>query len=331
MTSSTAVILTGESGSVYIVSGRNVDSRVREWFLWNNNEKFIGKGPDPAHNAEGSWAAFHQDESMRRLFQEQDMISRWVDFIPTGFYVPLMVLVPFEQTLWEARHRRPMTTLEIKWIMKRLLLNIQQIHLQNFVHTEITMENIGITGFDNNKPTETVHEIIVYIASCGSICRPNSKPGITSRTYRSPEVYFGKAWGYGTDTWSWGIIFAQLLLAQKDFYSPGMLDAILTFPNDNVAQVLRERIAADFDLFHMPYYTQALKSDRVLPSEGNTYKWTDDMMEKGNVEADIRFVVEVLDPHPGTRPTVHQLLNHWYLSLAHLNDGYIYEAGANTG
>lgn len=38
-----------------------------------------------------------------------------------------------------------------------------------------------------------------------SVTKP-SDGEITSLTYRSPEVYFGKPWGQSTDAWSWGII-----------------------------------------------------------------------------------------------------------------------------
>ncbi|KAI0970518.1 hypothetical protein F4678DRAFT_112029 [Xylaria arbuscula] len=180
------------------------------------------------------------------------------------------------------------------------------------------MENVGITGFDNNKPNEDVRNITVHIASCGSICEPNSKPVITCLTYRSPEVYYEKAWGRSTDIWSWGIIFAQLLLAQRDFSSPGMYDAIRTGPYDDVTQVLRERMAGDFDLFSIPFFTEGDPSylqPLRRPKAIDRHRWIGDLQQKGIELVNVQFLVIVLKPHPEARPTANDILECEYLNL----------------
>lgn len=90
------------------------------------------------------------------------------------------------------------------------------------------MENVVLGGFDSSKPSENFRDLIVRLADCGSStwhffflypCPANltyfivSKPStreITSLTYRSPEVHFGKSWTSSTDVWSWGIIVSEL-------------------------------------------------------------------------------------------------------------------------
>lgn len=90
------------------------------------------------------------------------------------------------------------------------------------------MENVGITGFDNEKPNLNTREIIVRMADCGSSKLSQRGPGstyvnkalvsspgtreISSLTYRSPEVYFGKPWDQSTDIWSWGIMASMELV-----------------------------------------------------------------------------------------------------------------------
>lgn len=86
---------------------------------------------------------------------------------------------------------------------------------------DLKMENIALGGFDYSKPNENVRDLIVRLAGCGAsmytVCsslslltyftvrRPYTGE-ITSITYRSPEVFFGKPWTGNTDIWSWGII-----------------------------------------------------------------------------------------------------------------------------
>ncbi|KAI0532635.1 hypothetical protein GGR58DRAFT_517579 [Xylaria digitata] len=180
------------------------------------------------------------------------------------------------------------------------------------------MENIGITGFDNDKPNENIREIIVRIADCGSISEPGRRE-ISSLTYRSPEVYFGKPWNQSTDIWSWGIILAQLLLAQVDFTSPGMYDAISTGTLENKTQAARTAMAADFDLFSIPLYVKEEGSSSLLPSgrpgPEDIYMWAVNMSEKGISGEDIQFLVDVLNPRPDVRPTAAEIIQGGYLKV----------------
>ncbi|KAI1276325.1 kinase-like domain-containing protein [Xylaria sp. FL0933] len=323
-TSASAITRLGESGKAYSFIrplGRHTSSRPNVWLVKQDGEnEFIAKGPSREDERALGWPTFHHELKMQRLFNEEKMIRPMVDFIPSSdMDDPMMVLAPFEQTLWQARNARPMTTSEIKWIMEGVLLGIQTIHRRGLVHTDLKMENIGITGFDNDKPNENVREIIVRIVDCGSISQPGSRE-ISSLTYRSPEVYFGKPWDQSTDIWSWGIILAQLLLAQVDFTSPGMYDAISTGALDNKTQVARERMVADFDLFSVPLYTEGVEGPFCLrpykrPDPDDIYMWAVEMSEKGISGDDIQFLVDVLNPRPDVRPTAEEIIRGGYLKV----------------
>lgn len=134
---------------------------------------------------------------MQRLFHDDKMIRPMVDVLPSSDVdddEPMMVLKPFEQTLWEARHARPMTTAEIKWIMEGVMLGLGTIYRRGLVHTgrshtrllkrdgekkkkqltpanfghwtDLKMENVGITGFDDERPNLNTRDIIVRLADC---------------------------------------------------------------------------------------------------------------------------------------------------------------------
>ncbi|KAI1123695.1 kinase-like domain-containing protein [Nemania abortiva] len=309
----------GESNAVYSFIrplGKRTGSRANVWLVEKDDKsEFIAKGPSPDDDKLSGWPAFQHELKMQRLFNDEKMIRRMVDFIPSSATEgPMIVLKLFEQTLWDARNARPMTTSEIKWIMEGVMLGIQTIHRRGLVHTDIKMENIVITGFDNDKPNENLREIIVRIADCGSISQPGKRE-ISSLTYRSPEVYFGKPWDYGTDIWSWGIILAQLLLAQVDFKSPGMYDAISTGTLEDKTRIARERMAADFDLLSVPLYTEG-DSFSLLPSQrpgpDDIYMWAVDMSEKGISGEDIQFLVDVLNPRPDVRLTGDEIMRSGY-------------------
>ena len=48
-----------------------------------------------------------------------------------------MVLRAFETSLWTARQQRPLTSSEIKWIMKSTILALWTIHRKGLVYTGI--------------------------------------------------------------------------------------------------------------------------------------------------------------------------------------------------
>ncbi|KAF2964584.1 hypothetical protein GQX73_g8984 [Xylaria multiplex] len=300
----------GESGTFYSFVqplGKFAHTRKNVWLIEEDGKsdvEFVAKGPSPEDDKLLGWPAFQHELKMQRLFNEDKMIRPMVDFIPSSTTDdPMMVLKPFELTLWDARNVRPMTTPEIKWIMEGVLY--------------LKMENIGITGFDNNKPNGNIREIIVRIADCGSISEPG-RHEISSLTYRSPEVYFGKPWNQSTDIWSWGIILAQLLLAQVDFTSPGMYDTISSGTLENKTQAARTAMAADFNLFSIPLYVEE-GSSSLLPCERpgpeDIYMWAVNMSEKGISGEDIQFLVDVLNPRPDVRPTAAEIIQGGYLKV----------------
>ncbi|KAI1170679.1 kinase-like domain-containing protein [Nemania sp. FL0916] len=315
----------GESGAAYsFIEPLGTPARQNVWLVRKDGQQqFIAKGPSSGDDKLSGWPAFQHELKMQRLFKEDKMIRKMMDFIPSSDTDdPMMILAPFEKTLWEARCTRPMTTTEIKWIMEGVLLGIGTFHTRRLVYTDLKMENVGISGFDDEKPNENVREIIVRIADCGTVSEPGTRR-ISSLTYRSPEVYFGKPWDCTTDIWSWGVILAQLLLAQVDFKSNGMLDAISKGDYDDKVKVAREKLTADFDLYSVPLYTEK-DSAHLLPSKrpgpDDTFLWADEMLDKGMKREDVFFLYDILDPRPDTRPLGPAIMDSGYLKIPLMSD-----------
>ncbi|KAI1913243.1 hypothetical protein LOZ12_001422 [Ophidiomyces ophidiicola] len=278
--------------------------------------------------------------NLQRLFKKDPMIRKLIHYIPDSEPGgPMMVLEAFTNSLWEARNARPLTAKEIKWIMKGVLLGIFTVHMKGLVYTgeckvlkfyfnmnfelgiftltlDLKMENVALGRFDHSKPNENVRELIVRLADCGSISKPSTKE-VTSLTYRSPELHFGKPWTESTDVWSWGIILAQLLQAQVNHKSPGMYDTISTGPLQNKTKAVRDQLAIDFDLASVPFYVEDKHCAGKLPSPqpDEAYMWANDMVEKGVAGEDIQFLVEVLNPDPNARLTVREILESGYLEV----------------
>lgn len=101
-------------------------------------KEFVAKGPSKDDEKTQGWPAFRHEVKMQRLFNNDRMIRPMVDFLPSSdMDEPIMILKPFEQTLWDARNTRAMTTAEIKWTMEGVLLGLQSIHRKGLVHTGV--------------------------------------------------------------------------------------------------------------------------------------------------------------------------------------------------
>lgn len=148
----------GDSGAVYSFVApleTNTGSSTSRRNLWkvcrddDPKRELVAKGPSKDDNRAQGWPAFQHEVKMQRLFKEDKLIRPMIDFLPNSDVdndEPMMVLNPFEQTLWDARHRRPMTTAEIKWIMEGVMLGLQTIHRRGLVHTGLFSNYMSSTS-----------------------------------------------------------------------------------------------------------------------------------------------------------------------------------------
>ncbi|TQN71775.1 Mitogen-activated protein kinase 8 [Colletotrichum shisoi] len=311
----------GERGLTYrLVRPLGSDSRSNVWHAVDasrETSQYIAKGPSDGDDKSREWPAFQHELDMQRLFVNAPMIRELVDFVPSSESAgPLMILEPMPMTLWEARNTRRLTKREIKWIMRGILLGIGAVHAKRMVFSDLKMENVGVGGFDAANPNPNVHEIIVRLMDLGSISLPSDKE-ITSLTYRSPEVHFGKPWDQSADIWSWGVILAQLLQAAVDFESPGLYDNVTKGTLEEKTRAVRDGLAVDFDLHSVPFYARDERCRALLPPPrpDEAYMWANSMVEKGVSGEDIQFLVEVLHPDPACRLSVREILESGYFEV----------------
>ncbi|KAL1963489.1 hypothetical protein VTN77DRAFT_8070 [Rasamsonia byssochlamydoides] len=158
---------------------------------FNNEIEYVAKRPS---SEESDWPAFRHELEKQRLFANDPIIRPLIDFVPNSEPAgAMMILQPFQETLWEARNTRPFTAREIKWVMKGVLLAIYTVHVKGLVYTDLKMENFGLWGFDPDKPNENVRELIVRLADCGSTNHPAEKSppyriGVRRSTLANPGV-----------------------------------------------------------------------------------------------------------------------------------------------
>lgn len=141
----------GESGALYtfLTQLEKSTGNYSQSTLWivqtgqqegKQERELIAKGPSKDDKKARRWPAFQHEVKMQRLYKDDKMIRPMVDFLPSSeTEEPMMILKPFEHTLWEARNMRPMTTAEIKWIMEGVLLGLQTIHRKGLVHTGLLL------------------------------------------------------------------------------------------------------------------------------------------------------------------------------------------------
>ncbi|KAF7155868.1 hypothetical protein CNMCM5623_008748 [Aspergillus felis] len=249
-----------------------------------------------------------------------------VDVIPprSNTEPTMMVLEPFEKTLWSVRTRRPLTTREIKHIMKLALLGLREVHEKGLVYCDFKMENVLLNGFDDTNPASNdvaiPLRINVKLADLGSVMAPGQDE-VTSITYRSPEVYLAKTWTSAIDIWAWGIAYFQLLQAQIELHSPGMYDSVIKEGTlEQKAEKVRACQCHDFDLRSLEYFQDCnFPAVDDLGVNGGLdcgeEHWTDRLVALGIPQYDVVFLYAVLQPDPTKRMTVDQILETGYLDV----------------
>lgn len=114
----------------------------------NTNHQFVIKHPQSDNSPGAKWPAFQKEMETQNLFSDAKFIRRMVDTIPprSNLELPMMVLEPFEKTLWSARTKRPFTTREVKHVMKSALLGLWEVHRRGLVYCGMVNERRGGGG-----------------------------------------------------------------------------------------------------------------------------------------------------------------------------------------
>lgn len=187
-----------------------------------------------------------------------------------------------------------------------------------------------------------VHDF--YLLTLGETVQEPGLEEITSLTYRSPEVCFGRPWSQGTDIWSWGIMvrhkrrpnarqemlvkypgtdttlqLCHLLEAQVKFTEPGIYDSMCEGTLAQKSETIRKALARDFHLCSEPFYTKNEASRLLLPykesedGEAQQDVWSERLHKKGVPLEDLEFLFQILNPNPLQRWTAREIISCGYL------------------
>jgi serine/threonine protein kinase len=122
-----------------------------------------------------------------------------------------------------------------KAYLRMILLATNYLHSKDLIHRDIKPSNIMISSNGVLKLGD------FGLARVLSHSSRRLTPQVSTRWYRSPEVLFGsKTYGFGTDMWSVGCVFAELLTLEPLFSGDNDIDQIsrifqcLGTPNEKI-------------------------------------------------------------------------------------------------
>jgi hypothetical protein len=99
----------------------------------DESEQFVVKRLSSGDDRSPSWPLLKHDFEMQKLFNDSAFIRQMIDFVPSAVGVePKVVLQAFKKTLWT---ERPMTSNEIKWIMKAVIIKLWTVHREGLVYS----------------------------------------------------------------------------------------------------------------------------------------------------------------------------------------------------
>jgi protein kinase len=134
---------TGESGRTYRLihplGPQRTETAPSVWKALDDvdeSKQFVVKGPSSDDDGSLGWPLFKHEFEVQKLFNDSAFIRQMIDFVPSAAGVePKIVLQAFEKTLWTARTERPMTSNEIKWVMKAVIIGLWTVHREELVYS----------------------------------------------------------------------------------------------------------------------------------------------------------------------------------------------------
>jgi serine/threonine protein kinase len=204
----------------------------------------------------------------------------------------------------------PFSALEIKNIMKQLLLATEYMHQQQILHRDFKPANILVEIASPSRNGE--REIVVQIADFGlsrTIAQHKRNDyqystDVFTRWYRAPEILLGGKYSFSSDIWALGCIMAELMRSGNALF-PG---------KSNYEQIL-----SIFRVFGRPSWTN-WPEGMALPHFKSTQfpDWCKGTLHKTMSAAkakdpiQLHFLTQLLQMDPKKRFTASQALNHFY-------------------
>ncbi|GAB7354339.1 hypothetical protein MBLNU459_g4850t2 [Dothideomycetes sp. NU459] len=148
--------------------------------------------------------------SLRPLMDE-------IEDVPDPQY-PAIVLKYVNATLLDASVTQKLNSVELKYVLERLLQAIDILHREEIVHTDIKSDNVLVNykrdNCSNNDDTNRFSNVL--LGDLGGACPthdPIAKSGtpVGAPIWTSPEVLMESQWNKATDIWSFGTLAISLI------------------------------------------------------------------------------------------------------------------------
>ncbi|KAK2804267.1 hypothetical protein FQN51_002357 [Onygenales sp. PD_10] len=168
-----------------------------------------------------------------RITNERDVLTKFqtrtpylrplVDEIVEPAEPPAIILKHLKNDLLSSSNNKKLTTKEIKYVSKRVLMALELLHETGYVHTDVKMDNVLVNfapspqGGDDQRFTDIQladMESTVHISS--RYCQ--DRDGIGTPIWRSPEAQLGLQWGPPTDIWSFGTMVVISMIWGDNFF-----------------------------------------------------------------------------------------------------------------
>lgn len=305
--------LLGESGKTYLAVSPLGQANV--WAAVDSNDSsniVVIKEPGEDDTRPG-WPNFQNEMVIHELLKDCEGIRKQVDRIaPTrNGDPPMLVLEIFETTLWKARTKRPLSSQELKRVMKDALHGLSDVHAQGQVYADLKMPNIMVDGFNSDKPSDPSN-ISAKLGDLGIVMAPTTGK-VQPVSYRAPEVYFKGAITSKADIWSWGLIYCHLLEAQTRFSKTGLYDDFDTGSGTmrEREQAVKNAMSNDYDMQSDAYFRDSpLPPNDVRKNHGDQWQ---ELRNRGLAEGEVDFLRWVMRADPRKRPSAQDILKSGWL------------------
>ncbi|KAF2225477.1 kinase-like domain-containing protein [Elsinoe ampelina] len=300
-------VLRGRLGS-YVLSSRLQDT------VWKATHQRLGT-PVIVKNAP-EWRIRNERDMLLR-FQDRGPFRRLLDEVVVGKNSEsALVLRYLDSDILRVCDRRRLTTHEYKSVAKTVLLALDRLHQEGFIHTDIKPNNILVNLDAKGCITD------VQLADLEATMHQNREMAMSGTPvgtpiFRSPEATLGISWKQSTDLWSFGTTLISLI------YGDGIHIFLPDVPVDHDEYTLRI-LKRHYEYFG-PFpetYLEIATGDQIgvltwimknTPVEAKRPFRLVDPQELAVEDRD--FLLKIMKLDPRDRPTARELLkDEWFAS-----------------
>ncbi|KKZ60399.1 hypothetical protein EMCG_00685 [[Emmonsia] crescens] len=286
-------------------------------FIWLGSNKV---GQTVVIKAARHFRITNERDVLRKFKSKTPHLRPLIDEIVEPADLPAIVLKHLEDDLLTASNAEKLSGREIKYVSKRVLEALKVLHEDDYVHTDIKMDNVLVNYALSSRSESEQRFTDVQLADLEStvnitsrFCKDHDEIG--TPIWRSPEAQLGLKWGPPTDIWSFGTMVISMIWGDNFFiFKP-------TVPRGHDEYELQ--ILAKYHIYFGPYppsYVDladqetlgvlSLVMNDVPPEKLRPFSLAS---QQEISKEDKEFVLKIMKLDPRDRPTAKKLLkDEWF-------------------